>query len=105
VRDDHREMGMPAMQEHQQLDFATATMKRPKPVPFKRIKLSSDQSSSSSIGEPSTSKNSVLSESQESDDVIIIFDNAKKSNDSDEKTEKIAADEKLNASIASDDAG
>lgn len=32
---------MPPMQQHQQLDFATATMKRPKPIPYKRFKLAS----------------------------------------------------------------
>lgn len=36
---------MPPMQKHQQLDFATATMKRPKPVPYKRFKLSSPEKS------------------------------------------------------------
>ena len=33
------------MQQHQQLDFATATMKRPKPVPYKRFKLISPDKS------------------------------------------------------------
>ena len=32
---------MPAMQQHQQLDFATKTLKMPKPVPYRRIKISS----------------------------------------------------------------
>lgn len=36
---------MPPMQQHQQLDFATATMKRPKPVPYKRFKLTSPEKS------------------------------------------------------------
>lgn len=36
---------MPSMQQHQQLDFATATMKRPKPVPYKRFKLTSPEKS------------------------------------------------------------
>lgn len=45
VSDDHRLLRMPPMMSHQQLDFATSTMKTPKPVPYKRIKITSpDQS-------------------------------------------------------------
>lgn len=41
VGDDHRLLRMPPLMSHQQLDFATSTMKTPKPVPYKRIKISS----------------------------------------------------------------
>lgn len=38
-------MGYPPLLPHQQLDFATKTMKTPKPVPFKRIKISGSSTS------------------------------------------------------------
>ena len=40
VKDDHQILGMPPMMAHQQLDFATAHMKKPAPVPYKRIRIS-----------------------------------------------------------------
>ncbi|KAI1291967.1 Zinc finger CCHC domain-containing protein 8 [Halotydeus destructor] len=41
VSDHHDYLGMPAMQPFQQLTYATGNMKRPKPKPFKRVKISS----------------------------------------------------------------
>lgn len=91
--------GWPPLQQHQQLDFATKTMKRPKPVPFKRLKIgpsdpeagpsrsrgshpwtminvccSGTQVESPSSPDPQRD----ISESTESDDVVIIFDNQAK---------------------------
>lgn len=40
VKDDWRLLRMPPMMKHQQLAVATATMKRPKPVPYKRVNIS-----------------------------------------------------------------
>lgn len=44
VGDDYRLLRMPPLMNHQQLDFATSTMKTPKPIPYKRIKISSPES-------------------------------------------------------------
>jgi hypothetical protein len=43
VNDDHRLLRMPPLMIHQQLDFATSTMKTPKPVPYKRLKITSPE--------------------------------------------------------------
>ena len=49
VNDDWQFLRMPPMMLHQQLDFATSTMKRPKPVPYRKFKLNTDASQDSSV--------------------------------------------------------
>lgn len=51
VRDDHKLLHMPPMMPHQQLDFATARLKKPAPVPYKRLRLSTPKEKSSQVND------------------------------------------------------
>lgn len=65
VRDDHQILGMPPMIKHQQLDFATANMKKPAPVPYKRIRIATSE----------------VKESESTDDKLNESNNKNKSQD------------------------
>jgi zinc finger CCHC domain-containing protein 8 len=63
VEDNYAQLRMPAPQQHQQLDFATSTMKTPKPVPFKRLRITSSASTMNSESPLTASENVGTSES------------------------------------------
>ena len=61
VKDDYRSLRMPPMQLHQQLSFATSTMKKPKPIPYTKFKLN-DSSSQLDLSLNSTMNDPVKNE-------------------------------------------
>lgn len=60
VNDDHKLLRMPPLMQHQQLDFATSTMKTPKPVPYKRLKITSEAQSPDGESEKQDSESNSL---------------------------------------------
>lgn len=66
VKDDYQLLGMPPMMPHQQLKFATANLKKPAPVPYKRIRISSPKDASADTAADETSPPSA-NDSEETD--------------------------------------